>query len=278
MRLGIVGGTAFEDPAALLADVQEHTYTSNSSAPVAFYTGTLIGTAIEAVYVRRHGRDHELPPHRVQYATHAVLMKGLGVDAVLGTAICGSLREELPPGSVVIPDQVVDLTGRRSVEGIRSDWLHLPFGEPYCPHIRGRLRNVHVTGWDRFATAGCIATINGPRFASGAEDRWLAAQGWDLVNMTQATEAYAFRQAELCYLAVAFVTDYAYGLDFAHDAAIGSSMGRTLDVFRSIVRRGPELLGRVAYTGGGHLAGTGADTACRCQRPMPEEYYKVASA
>lgn len=278
MRLGIVGGTAFEDPNALLADAQQHTYTSNSSAPVTFYTGTLVGTTVEAVYVRRHGQNHRVPPHRVEYAAHAVLMKGLGVDAVLGTAICGSLREELPPGSLVIPDQVVDLTGRRDVEGVRSDWLHLPFGEPYCPQMRAGSAQIDASGWDRSATAGCIATINGPRFASGGEARWLAAQGWDLVNMTQATEAYAFRQAELCYLAVAFVTDYAYGLHFTHDAAIGSSMAKTLDVFQSIVRDGPQVLARVACAALTQLAGTNEQAACRCRRPMPDEYYKRASA
>jgi 5'-methylthioadenosine phosphorylase len=277
MKLGIVGGTAFEDPGALLDGAQSQTFTTGGR-PVTFYTGTLVGTAIETVYVQRHGTDHELPPHRVPYGSHAVLMRDLGVDAVLGTAICGSLREELPPGSVVLPDQIVDLTGRRGPEGVRAEWLHLPFGEPYCPHLRARAAAIEPANATGFAPAGCITTIGGPRFASRAEARWLAAQDWDLVNMTQATEAYAFRQAELCYVCVAFVTDYAYGLDFSDDAAIGTSMGKTLEMFRSIVRTGPHHLARIGQAITTQTLGSEESASCRCRRPMPAEYYKEASA
>lgn len=269
MKIGIIGGTAFEDPGALIcAPVAESFVTAGKV--LQYFTGQLDGADIEIVYVRRHDENHSVAPHQVPYNLHAYLMRTLEVDAVLGTAICGSLNRLIPPETIIIPDQLVDLTGRQHSKPPWGAWRHLPFGEPYCPVLRSVAVSLSAPKGITVRMDGCIATIAGPRFATRAESVWMARQGWDLVNMTQASEAYAMRDAGLCYVCAAFVTDFAYGLNFSDSHTIDGTMSNALESFRAIVGYGPSYIINFCR----EILEVAKMGACRCRHPMPAEYYQ----
>ncbi len=208
MTLGIIGGTGFEDLGA--REQQVHTPFGGITVQV----GTLGG--VETVFVARHGKNHRLPPHRVNYRGIISALKELGVREVLATASVGSLKQELQPGQMVLLDQFIDFTKNRSqtfFEGDGPGVVHVDMTEPYCPRLRRVLQEA--------ASAGGLATLHekgtyvateGPRFETPAEIRMYRLLGGEVVGMTNVPEVVLAREAELCYAAVAVVTNWAAGI------------------------------------------------------------------
>lgn len=165
-------------------------------------------------FLPRHGSRHTIAPHKVPYKANLVALRELGVEFVIGTCIVGSLKKEIVPGSLVVPDQFVNLTWGRDdhseVEG--GSFVHLPMGQPYCAHLREKIFETASEIPIPIIKQGIVAVIQGPRFSTEAESRWFSANGWDIVNMTQYPECYLARELGICYSAIAFVTDYDIGL------------------------------------------------------------------
>ncbi|MCS7225355.1 MAG: MTAP family purine nucleoside phosphorylase, partial [Armatimonadetes bacterium] len=163
----------------------------------------------------RHGRDHHLLPHAINYRANVIAIKKLGVKVVLATAAVGSLRKDLAPGTFLIPDQLIDWTRQRPLtffDGAGAPVAHLDFSQPFCPRLRERfLSRLFRLGFSPEPSA-CYACTEGPRYETGAEVKALAALGADIVGMTVATEAVLFREAEVCYAVVAVVANYAAGI------------------------------------------------------------------
>ena len=165
-------------------------------------------------FLPRHGARHTLPPAAVNYRANLWAMKELGVTRVLGPNASGSLQRHVRPGDFVVCDQFVDRTWGRA-DSFHADGprvAHVSSADPYCPVLRelaigsGRARGVTVH------ETGTVVVIQGPRFSTRAESRWFAAQGWEVINMTQYPEAILARELELCYVNLALITDYDAGL------------------------------------------------------------------
>ena len=167
---------------------------------------------VAVAFLNRHGPGHRLPPHTIDYRANVRALVGLGVRTVLATFACGSLRAETGPGSLVVPDQLIDRTrGRVDTFFDRFDEgpFHAPFADPYDDGARRRLLRAAPDAVD----GGTVVVIDGPRFATRAESRWYRSMGATLINMTQYPEAVLAREVGLAYAAIGLITDFDAGVD-----------------------------------------------------------------
>jgi 5'-methylthioadenosine phosphorylase len=208
--------------------------------------GEIEGTRV--AFMPRHGDEHALPPHRVNYRANVWAMKQVGVRRIIGPSACGSLKPELEPGTFVVCDQFVDRTRLREdtfYDGPQT--THVSAADPYCPDLAGVLAEADP----EVVRGGTVVVIQGPRFSTRAESRWFTSAGFDVINMTQYPEAWLARELELCYVNLMLVTDYDVGLEgmphvepVSADAAFEVFRGN-LDrlralLFRAIPRIGPQ--------------------------------------
>ncbi|MBP7747372.1 MAG: S-methyl-5'-thioadenosine phosphorylase [Phycisphaerae bacterium] len=163
----------------------------------------------EVALLARHGDGHVCSPAQVPYRANIYALKSLGVTHVLASGAVGSLREHLNPRELVIPDQVIDKTSRRTPtffdEGLA---VHVEFAEPFCPDLRALLLSVASQVETTVHGRGTYVCMEGPAFSSVAESQMHRAWGGDIVGMTAMPEAKLAREAELSYALVALVTDY----------------------------------------------------------------------
>ena len=253
--IGVIGGSGFYTFLSEAREVSVSTPFGDPSDPVT--VGEVAGRRV--AFLPRHGRDHRFPPHRVNYRANLWALRALGVRQVLAPCAVGSLRAELAPGTVVVPDQVVDRTwGRAStVFDSTGPVVHLPFADPYCP--RGRDAVVQAQGSSPLAVVdrGTLVVVNGPRFSTRAESRWHAAAGWSLVGMTGMPEASLARELGLCYTSVALVTDL--------DAGVESGEGVTHEEVMAVFGRNVEHLKSLLTAA---VAVLPRDDRCPCQHAL----------
>lgn len=163
-------------------------------------------------FLNRHGDGHRVPPHAVDYRGNIRRLADLGARTILATFACGSLVPELVPGTLVVPDQLIDRTrGRRDTyfDSFDDAPNHAPFADPYDPGARRLLLDAAPDAVD----GGTVVVIDGPRFATRAESRWYRAAGATLINMTQYPEAVLARELGIAYAAIGLVTDHDAGVD-----------------------------------------------------------------
>lgn len=236
--LGVIGGSGFYT--FFGSDAEDVTVDTPYGAPSAPVTvGAVEGH--DVAFLPRHGAKHEFSAHTVPYRANMWALRKLGVRRVLAPCAVGSLKPELGPGSIVVPDQLVDRTRGRADTYFDSGGIHVDFADPYCPTLRAA-----VTEVPDVVDGGTMVVIQGPRFSTRAESRWFASAGFALVNMTGYPEAVLARELEICYAAIALVTDL--------DAGVSAGEGvRTVDVFAEFERNiGPfkalvrAAIGRVA--------------------------------
>jgi len=243
--IGVFGGTGFY---RFLDDVEEMpvaTPYGPPSAPVR--VGRVEGT--EVAFMPRHGDDHTLPPHRINYRANVWAMREVGVRRVIGPAACGSLKPELSPGTFVVCDQFFDRTqARESTFYDGPQTTHVSAADPFCADL-GEILATSAEELDiPVVRGGTVVVIEGPRFSTRAESRWFAESGFDVVNMTQYPECWLARELELCYAGIALVTDYDVGLEGTPPvttevalAAFEENLHRLRDLlFRAIPRIGPQ--------------------------------------
>jgi 5'-methylthioadenosine phosphorylase len=250
--LGVIGGSGLY---ALLdgEQVELDTPFGPPSDPLTIAT---VGDRSVA-FVPRHGRDHRFPPHRVNYRANLWALRAVGVRQVFGPCAVGSLKAEQGPGTIVVPDQVVDRTWRQghTFYDKVGPVVHIGFADPYCPNGRtaaltaGRGRGLPVVD------GGTLVVVNGPRFSTRAESLWHAAQGWSAVGMTGVPEASLARELALCYTSVALVTDLDAGLEHGE----GVTHEEVLRVFAENITGVRDLLVDALAA----LPGPDADCTCR---------------
>jgi len=207
VEIGIIGGTGVYDP-AMFDEVKEvKVYTPYGEPSDLVFVGSLRGKKV--AFIPRHGRNHTIPPHRVNYRANIWALKELGVQRIVAPAAVGSLREDFKPGDFVIVDQFIDRTKKRMdtfYEGGRL--CHISSAVPFCPELRrifyeGALKvglNVH--------DGGTYVCIEGPRFSTRAESKLFRSWGADVIGMTLYPECGLAREMELCYVSISMVTDY----------------------------------------------------------------------
>ncbi len=208
--VGIFGGSGFY---SLLSDAREVDVDTPFGAPSApVVVGDIGGRPVG--FLPRHGRKHELPPHRINYRANVWAMKSLGATDVILPCAAGSLQPDVAPGHFVLCDQVVDRTSGRSdtfYDG--PETTHVTFAEPYDAEMRSvatdAARRLGITVHQR----GTVVVIQGPRFSTKAESKWFSAMGWEVINMTQYPEVVLARELEMAALNISLITDYDAGLE-----------------------------------------------------------------
>ncbi|GGT00760.1 purine nucleoside phosphorylase [Planobispora rosea] len=214
--VGVIGGSGFY---SLLDDATEVELSTPYGPPSDVITVGRVGSRSVA-FIPRHGRDHRFPPHRIPYRANLWALRSLGVRQVLAPSAVGSLRPELGPGALVVPDQIVDRTsGRVQTYYDAGGVVHVSFADPYCPSGRAAaVSAAESAGWS-VADGGTLVVIEGPRFSTRAESRWFTANGWTIVGMTGFPESVLARELAMCYTSLSLVTD--------HDAGVEAGEGVT---------------------------------------------------
>ena len=207
IEIGIFGGSGNYDPSAVEDIVPTKVYTP-FGAPSDFYmVGRMKGRTV--AFLSRHGRGHTIPPHRINYRANVWGFKSLGATQIISPGACGSLQEDLTPGTFVVVDQIFDRTfGRRDDTFYDGGVIaHIPFSEPYCPEIRNSIiEQCSKLKYDNL-DHGTYVCINGPRFSSKAESLFYRQQGFHVIGMTGYPEVVLCREAEMCYAGISMVTD-----------------------------------------------------------------------
>ena len=210
-EIGILGGSGLYQMAGL-TNVQEHLIETPYGAPSdALMTGQLDGVAV--AFLARHGRGHRLIPSEVPYRANIHAMKMLGVRYLLSFSAVGSLRQEIAPLDLVLPDQFIDLTKHRASTFFGQGAVaHVSMASPVCPQVSDALsraaKQVDTHGAGRLHNGGTYVCIEGPQFSSLAESNWFRSMGGSVIGMTNMPEAKLAREAQIAYATLAMVTDY----------------------------------------------------------------------
>jgi len=167
-------------------------------------------------FLPRHGADHRFPPHRIPYRANLWALRSIGVRQILAPCAVGGLRPTLGPGSLVIPDQLIDRTTSRVQTFYDDGAVHVSFAEPYCPVGRRTALDAAAQHGITATDGGAMVVIEGPRFSTRAESQWYAMVGAAAVNMTGHPEAVLARELALCYTTIALVTDLDAGVEGDH--------------------------------------------------------------
>jgi 5'-methylthioadenosine phosphorylase len=220
---------------------------------------------VEIAFLPRHGVHHTLCPSAVPYRANIYALKALGVTHILASGATGSLREELRPRDLVIPDQVIDRTVRRAATFFDAPGVvaHVEFSEPFCPSLRASLIAAG-TGIDvTIHEDGTYVCMEGPAFSTVAESRMHRAWGGDLIGMTCMPEAKLAREAQICYALIALPTDYdcwrPHDPDADKGALLAEIMGNVEHATAASVKLIEAALDRLAAD---------APPACACQSAL----------
>jgi len=230
--VAVIGGSGFYSLWDHATEVEVSTPYGAPSAPISI--GELGGRRV--AFLPRHGRDHEYPPHAINYRANLWALASLGVRQILAPCAVGGLGSRVAPGDLVVPDQLVDRTTARTQSFVETGAVHVPFADPYCPGVSSALAGAHPD----IAHGGTMVVIDGPRFSTRAESLWYAAAGWSLINMTGHPEAVLARELKLCYAAIALVTDADAGEE--HGSGVGQA-----EVF-ALFRKNLDRLGEILTT------------------------------
>jgi 5'-methylthioadenosine phosphorylase len=238
--VAVIGGSGFYDLGGATTTVEVDTPWGPPSAPIA--VGEVDGVAV--AFLSRHGTEHHLPPHRVDHRANLWALRAVGARSVVASFACGSLVPELGPGSLVVPDQLIDRTQGRAEtihDAFADGPAHAAFADPYDEGVRAAALAEAERLGEAVHDGGTVVVINGPRFATRAESRWYQSMGAHLINMTQYPEAAIARELDLRYAAVGLVTDHDAGLDDHPDIApvtqeaVFAEFARHLPRLRSLV-------------------------------------------
>ncbi len=205
--LGIIGGTGVYDPEIFEKTREVKVYTPFGEPSDLVSISEFQG--IKVAFIPRHGRNHTIPPHRINYRANIWAFKELGVERVIAPGAVGSLREDYKPGDFVIVDQFIDRTKKRLdtfFEGGQT--CHISTADPFCPELREIfIDSTRELGID-FHERGTYVCIEGPRFSTRAESRLFRSWNADIIGMTLYPECVLAREMELCYVSIGMVTDY----------------------------------------------------------------------
>ncbi len=191
-------------------------------------------------FMPRHGRNHSIMPHLVNYRANVWAMKSIGVKRAISPCAAGSLQKHVKPGDFVICDQFVDWTDGRKTTFIEGPVVsHPSAADPYCPELRNiavqTAKKLGITVHEK----GTVVVINGPRFSTKAESKFFTNQGWEVINMTQFPEAYLLKELDICPVNISLITDYDAGLVSDTDPVSHSAV---IEVFNANIQHLKALL------------------------------------
>ena len=259
-EIGVIGGSGFYK---FLTGSERVSITTPFGDPS---DDVLIGEVEgrRVAFLARHGQGHRFPPHRINYRANLWALRSVGVRQVLAPCAVGSLKPAHGPGTIVVPDQVVDRTWGRdhTIYDTIGPVVHVGFADPYCPRGRETVINAGRATGKNMVEAGTLVVINGPRFSSRAESLWHQQAGWTVVGMTGMPEAAIARELAMCFTTIALVTDHDAGVDageaVTHEEVL-KVFARSLDGLKALLR---------SAIGAMPVAEDDASAACPCRRSL----------
>ena len=207
-KIGIIGGSGFYEMDGIKKLKAVKVTTPFGKPSDDFVTGVLEGRDI--VFLSRHGKGHSIMPSEINYRANIYGMKKLGVDRIVSISACGSLRKEMKPLDIVVPDQYVDRTNqaRRMTFFGGGIVAHVAFADPVCPHLSKVLYDAGHSLDIPMHLGGTYINMEGPQFSTKAESELYRSWGMDIIAMSNMAEAKLAREAEICFATLACVTDY----------------------------------------------------------------------
>jgi len=250
--LGVIGGSGLYELAGL-TDVERRRVSTPFGDPSDELVIGRLG-ATRLVFLPRHGRGHRLLPSELNYRANVFALKTLGVEWILAVSAVGSLRKEIEPGHVVVPDQLIDRTRQRASTFFgRGIVAHVGFADPYCPNLSRAVAEAARAAGATVHAGGTYVCMEGPLFSTRAESHLYRSWGASVIGMTNLQEAKLAREAEICLATLALSTDY--DCWNAEHADVGIE-----DVLR-VIAANVELAKRTVAAVAGRLP---ARTGCPC--------------
>jgi 5'-methylthioadenosine phosphorylase len=207
IKIGIIGGSGLYDMPGLTEREEVRVQTPFGEPSDAFIIGLIAGKKV--AFLSRHGRGHRYMPSELNFRANIYAMKSLGVERILSVSAVGSLKESIPPLDIVLPDQFLDRTrGRISTffgEGLVA---HISFADPICSELLDQVLRSSQKAGIKASKGGTYVCMEGPAFSTKAESNLYRSYGMDVIGMTNLQEAKLAREAEICYVTIALVTDY----------------------------------------------------------------------
>src|SRR5579862_5819389 len=218
--IGVIGGSGLYEMAGL-EQLERVSLTTPFGAPSDEYVcGILAGARL--VFLPRHGRGHRLLPNEINYRANIFGMKQLGAEWIIAVGAEGSLREEIRPGHLVVPDQLIDRTTQRPSSFFGNGVVaHVAFADPFCPVLSRTLVAAAQRIGEQVHSGGTYVCMEGPQFSTRAESRLYRHWGADVIGMTNLQEAKLSREAEICFATLALATDYDCWHETEADVVIG---------------------------------------------------------
>jgi len=209
IKIGIIGGSGLDDPKMFQKEEALSVVTPYGAPSSELTVGKIQG--IDVIHLARHGKRHQLSPTQVNYRANIHALKQEGVTHIIATTACGSLREDIRRGDLVIIDQFIDFTRHRKItfhDSFKNGAMHTAMADPFDAALRAVIFESAVDLGLTVHFRGTVVTIEGPRFSTRAESRMFRIWGADVINMSIAPEAILANEAAIPYAAIAMSTDY----------------------------------------------------------------------
>lgn len=250
--IGVIGGSGLYEIEEL-TNVEEVSVETPFGPPSDnFIVGELSG--VKMVFLPRHGRGHRITPSELNFRANIYGMKKLGVERIISVSAVGSMKEEIEPGHIVIPDQFIDMTkGRKSTFFGGGVVGHVTFADPLCGELSKVVYDSALAVGAKTHFGGTYVCIEGPQFSTRAESRVYRSWGVEVIGMTNVTEAKLAREAEICYSTIALSTDY----DCWHEEEEDVSVEAILEIIHNNVNTARAIIKEAA----GRLS---SEKGCRC--------------
>jgi 5'-methylthioadenosine phosphorylase len=255
--IGVIGGSGLYEMEGL-TDVKNMAVTTPFGAPSDDYiTGVLDGARM--VFLPRHGRGHKLLPSEVNYRANIYGMKKLGVTRLISVSAVGSMREEIVPGHIVIPDQFIDRTNASRANTFFGNGIaaHVQFADPVCTELSVNLFDAAQAAGATAHRGGTYICMEGPAFSTRAESIMYRSFGVSVIGMTNIPEAKLAREAEICYGVIALATDY----DCWHE----SHEDVSVDAVLAIIKKNVAMAKAIIRNAVGRIVG---ERSCPCSSAM----------
>lgn len=235
--IGIIGGSGLYHMKGLVNTREEFFETPFGKPSDKLVFGEINGK--EFVFIPRHGKGHKILPSEINYAANIYALKAVGVKKIISVSAVGSLKENIKPGDMIVIDQFVDFTKTRKSTFFGDGLVaHVSMAEPVCPYLSRIVVNSCKSLGIPCHEKGTYLCIEGPQFSTKAESLFYQKSNFDVIGMTNATEAKLAKESELCYITIAMATDY----DCWHDEEDNVTADMILKILNENARKAEDII------------------------------------
>lgn len=243
-KIGVIGGSGLYEMEGLEVKERISIDTPFGDPSDQYILGSLEG--IETAFLPRHGAGHFILPSEINFRANIYGMKKLGVEWIISVSAVGSMREDIYPGDIVVPDQFFDRTkGRPNTFFGNGIVAHVPFADPVCPALSDVLFNAGKEIGTKIHKGGTYICMEGPQFSTRAESKIYRQWGVDVIGMTNIPEAKLAREAEMCYATIALATDFDCWHESEEDVSIDAVleiMNKNISTAKSIIKKAVTMI------------------------------------